>query len=149
VLTWNVRGIGFAIGSSANLPCANLPLTTLLVRNLALQYPQSALSDGPFLIYLTARDRGRGEAALQQLQTDGQLKGAKSLSQDGGPTELKYRQLDISDSKSIGSFCEFLRKEHPEGIDVLVNNAGIALDGFGRLSFSYRSSNKKYVHMSQ
>jgi carbonyl reductase 1 len=149
VLTWNVRGIGFAIGSSTSLPCANLPLTTLLVRNLALQYPQSALNDGPFLVYLTARDRGRGEAALQQLQTDGQLKGAKSLSQDGGPTELKYRQLDISDSKSIGSFFEFLRKEHPEGIDVLVNNAGIALDGFGRFSFPYRSSNKKYMHMSQ
>jgi len=147
VLTWNVRGIGFAIGSSPNLPCANLPLTTLLVRNLALQYPQSALNDGPFLVYLTARDRGRGEAALQQLQTDGQLKDAKGLLQDGGPTELKYRQLDISDSKSIGSFCEFLRKEHPEGIDVLVNNAGIALDGFGRFSFSYRSSNKRvYAH---
>lgn len=121
----------------------------LLVRNLALQYPQSALNDGPFLVYLTARDRGRGEAALQQLQTDGQLKGAKGLSQDGGPTELKYRQLDISDSKSIGSFCEFLRKEHPGGIDVLVNNAGIALDGFGRFSFSYRCLNKKYMHMSQ
>ena len=135
MLTWNVRGIGFAIGSLANLSCAKLPLTTLLVRNLALQYPQSALNDGPFLVYLTARDRGRGEAALQQLQTDGQLKGAKGLSQDGGPTELKYRQLDVSDSKSIGSFCEFLRKEHPEGIDVLVNNAGIALDGFGRFSF--------------
>jgi len=149
VLTWNVRGIGFAIGSPANLPYANLPLTTLLVRGLALQYPQSALNDGPFLVYLTARDRGRGEAALQQLQTDGQLKGAKVLSQDGGPTELKYRQLDISDSQSINSFCEFLRKEHPEGIDVLVNNAGIALDGFGRFSFSYRSWNKKYMHMSQ
>jgi carbonyl reductase 1 len=147
VLTWNVRGIGLAIGSSVSLPCANLPLTTLPVRNLALQYPKSTLNDGPFLVYLTARDRGRGEAALQQLQADGQLKGAKVLAQDGGPTEPKYRQLDISDSKSIGSFAEFLRKEHPEGIDVLVNNAGIALDGFGRFSFYYGSLNKKeYAH---
>lgn len=104
------------------------------MRQLALQYPKSTLNDGPFLVYLTARDRHRGEAALQQLQTDTQLKSAKALAQDGGPTAVKYRQLDISDSKSIDSFCEFLRKEHPEGIDVLVNNAGVALDGFGRFS---------------
>src|SRR6202034_290112 len=107
------------------------------------------LKDGPFLVYLTARDRHRGEAALQQLQTDTQLKSAKALAQDGGPTAVKYHQLDISDSKSIDSFCEFLRKEHPEGIDVLVNNAGVALDGFGRFSPLSSSSNKKHMHMNQ
>lgn len=101
------------------------------MRNLALQYPKSALNDGPLLVYLTARDRGRGEVALRQLQTDVQLQSAKALVQDGGHTDVKYHQLDISDSGSIDSLCEFLRKEHSEGIDVLVNNAGVALDGFG------------------
>jgi carbonyl reductase 1 len=113
------------------------------VRNLALQYPKSALNDGPLLIYLTARDSGRGEAALQQLQTDEQLKRAKALAQYGGPTDVKYHQLDISDSKSIYSFCEYLKKEHPEGIDVLINNAGVALNGFGTISFFSSSSNAK------
>ena len=103
----------------------------LPVRNLALQYPRSALNDGPLLVYLTARDRGRGEAALQRLQTDRQLQSAKALAQDGGLTDVQYHQLDISDGGSIASFCDFLKKEHPEGIDVLVNNAGVALDGFG------------------
>lgn len=113
------------------------------MRNLALQYPRSALNDGPLLVYLTARDRGRGEAAVQRLETDRQLKSAKALAQDGGLTDVKYHPLDISDSRSIDSFCEFLKKEHPEGIDVLVNNAGVALDGFGRMP---RSPSTALVH---
>lgn len=80
---------------------------------------------------MTARDKGRGEAALEQLRTDPQLKNAKALKQDGGLTDVKYHQLDISDSKSITTFCDFLKKEHSDGIDVLVNNAGVALNGFG------------------
>lgn len=39
--------------------------------------------------------------------------------------------LDISDVGSIHAFRDFLTREHPEGIDVVVNNAGIAMDGFG------------------
>jgi carbonyl reductase 1 len=104
------------------------------VRNLALQYPRSALNDGPLLIYLAARDGGRGDAAVQRLQHDPQLLRAKALAHDGGLTHLQYRQLDISDRGSIDSFCAFLTKEHPEGIDVLVNNAGVALDGFGKIA---------------
>ena len=71
---------------------------------------------------------------MQQLKNDTQLKSAKALAQDGGLTEVEYHQLDISDSKSIDTFCEFLKSEHPEGIDVLVNNAGVALNGFGTVS---------------
>ena len=117
----------------------SLPLTTLLVRNIALQYPKSGLNDGPLLVYLTARDRDRGEAALQQLRKDTQLKNAKALAQDGGLTDVKYHQLDVSDTKSIDEFCDFLKREHPEGIDVLVNNAGVALTGFGMISTILRS----------
>jgi carbonyl reductase 1 len=131
------KGIGLAIGTAQAISNMRAPTYFLLirvrlpVRNLALQYPRSALNDGPLLVYLTARDRGRGEAALQRLQTDRQLQSAKALAQDGGLTDVQYHQLDISDGGSIASFCDFLKKEHPEGIDVLVNNAGVALDGFG------------------
>ena len=114
--------------------CEGLPLTNPLVRHIALRYPKSALKDGPLLVYLTARDRGRGEAALQQLKSDAQLKSATSLAQDDGLTEVEYHQLDISDNTSIDTFCEFLKSKHPDGIDVLVNNAGVALNGFGRMS---------------
>lgn len=105
-----------------------------------MQYPKSALNDGPMVLYLTARDRGRGEAALEQLQSDSQLKDAKALKQDGGLTDIKYHQLDISDSKSISAFCDFLKTEHAHGVDILVNNAGVALNGFGIYIFSNHPS---------
>lgn len=47
---------------------------------------------------------------------------------------MKYAPLDVADEASRKGFEEFLRSEHPEGIDVLVNNAGIALSGFGTLA---------------
>lgn len=101
-----------------------------IVRQLALQYPQSSYNNGPFLIYLTARDAGRGQKAVEELQSDKQLKSAKALRQDGGLTDIKYASLDIADKKSIEEFAAFLKKEHGE-IDILVNNAGVAIDGFG------------------
>ncbi|KAK5168479.1 hypothetical protein LTR04_006695 [Oleoguttula sp. CCFEE 6159] len=107
------KGIGFAI-----------------VRNLALQYPKSPYHDGPFLIYLTARDQNRGEEALQSLHSDLELKRAKVLVQDGGDATIRYHQLDISDTGSITAFADYLKKEHPDGIDFVINNAGIAMQGF-------------------
>jgi carbonyl reductase 1 len=107
------KGVGFAI-----------------VRQLALQYPKSAFNTGPLLIYLTARDQSRGEEALKKIHADEQLKKAGALKADGGLAEVRYHQLDISDKQSIDDFAEFLKKEHPPGIDIVVNNAGIAMDGF-------------------
>lgn len=100
------------------------------VRQLALQYPSSPFKSGPFLIYLTARSPERGAEAVKTLNNDAQLKEAKVLTQDGGDTTIKYHALDISDPKSIHAFTDFLKKEHPDGIDFAINNAGIALDGF-------------------
>ncbi|KAI9689777.1 MAG: hypothetical protein M1822_009659 [Bathelium mastoideum] len=109
---------------------ANKGIGLAIVRNLALQYPQSPFNSGPFLIYLTARDRTKGEAALKSIQGDSELRRARALAQDGGLTTVKYHELDIANEKSIQSFADFLKKEHPEGIDMLVNNAGIAMQGF-------------------
>ncbi|KAH8679600.1 hypothetical protein BGZ60DRAFT_234213 [Tricladium varicosporioides] len=109
---------------------ANKGIGLAIVRALALQYPASPLRAGPLTIYLTARSVERGSAALDSLNQDQQVKSAKVLVQDGGDTTIKFRELDISDSKSIQSFSEFLKREHPEGIDALVNNAGIAMTGF-------------------
>ncbi|TDZ24299.1 Carbonyl reductase [NADPH] 1 [Colletotrichum orbiculare MAFF 240422] len=113
VVTGANKGIGYAI-----------------VRQLALQYPKSHLNNGSLLIYLTARDKSRGEQALSSIQGDADLKQAKALSQHGGPADIKYHQLDISDSNSIADLASFLKKEHPDGIDFVINNAGIAMQGF-------------------
>lgn len=110
---------------------ANKGIGLAIVRNLALQYPSSAFNNGPLLIYLTARDKSRGEEAVKSLQDDTQLKKAKALVSDGGLSEVRYHGLDISKPKSITDFASFLKEEHPDGVDMVVNNAGIAMDGFG------------------
>jgi carbonyl reductase 1 len=101
------------------------------VKHLALQYTKSSLNKGPFLLYLTARDESRGETALATILDDATLRNANVLAQDGGLTDIKYHRLDISDSASIKSFAEYMKSAHPDGVDFVINNAGIALDGFG------------------
>ncbi|KAL8916693.1 MAG: hypothetical protein Q9172_006185 [Xanthocarpia lactea] len=118
---------------ASNLASASLAI----VRNLALQYPSSSFNSGPLLIYLTARDQGKGEAAVKALQDDPQLKKARALARDGGLASIKYYALDISKPQSIMNFASFLKEEHPEGIDMVVNNAGIAMDGFETLQCNY------------
>lgn len=89
------------------------------------------MNNGPFLIYLTARDKGRGEAALKDLHEDAQLKQAKALKGDGGLSDIEYHALDITDPKSLDGFAHHLKQAHGDGIDFVINNAGIAMQGFG------------------
>ncbi|XP_071071052.1 carbonyl reductase [NADPH] 1 isoform X2 [Dasypus novemcinctus] len=65
-------------------------------------------------VVLTARDAARGRAAVQQLQAEG--------------LSPRFHQLDIDDPQSIRVLRDFLRREYG-GLDVLVNNAGIAFKG--------------------
>uniref|UniRef100_A0A8D0GX39 Uncharacterized protein n=1 Tax=Sphenodon punctatus TaxID=8508 RepID=A0A8D0GX39_SPHPU len=62
-------------------------------------------------VYLTARDTGRGQAAVAKLQEEG----LKPL----------FHQLDINDLQSIQTLRDFLKEKYG-GLNVLVNNAGIA-----------------------
>lgn len=61
------------------------------------------------------------------------MKQAKALKADGGLAEIKYHHLDITDSSSIESLADYLKEAHTEGIDFVINNAGIALNGFGNI----------------
>ncbi|CAC9887934.1 unnamed protein product [Aureobasidium pullulans] len=72
----------------------------------------------------------RGAEAVKTLQNDPQLKQAKVLAEDGGDTTITFHEFDVSDKSSIHAFRDSLQKEHPDGIDVLINNAGIAMEGF-------------------
>ncbi|KAL2805396.1 carbonyl reductase [NADPH] 3 [Daubentonia madagascariensis] len=62
-------------------------------------------------VVLTARDAARGQVAVQQLQAEG--------------LSPRFHQLDIDHLQSIRALRDFLRKEYG-GLNVLVNNAGIA-----------------------
>ncbi|XP_058517637.1 carbonyl reductase [NADPH] 3 isoform X1 [Ochotona princeps] len=64
-------------------------------------------------VVLTARDEARGRAAVQQLQAEG--------------LSPRFHKLDITDLQSIRTLRDFLRREYG-GLNVLVNNAGIAFE---------------------
>ncbi|XP_050188838.1 carbonyl reductase [NADPH] 1 [Myiozetetes cayanensis] len=62
-------------------------------------------------VYLTARDPGRGQEAVAKLQQEG--------------LRALFHQLDIDDPQSIRALRDFLKEKYG-GLNVLVNNAGIA-----------------------
>lgn len=86
VVTGSNKGVGFAI-----------------VKGLCEKF------DG--IVYLTARDIGRGQDAVSELEKLG--------------LKPKFHQLDINDNVSVNNFKDYLHKMH-KGIDILVNNAAIA-----------------------
>ena len=63
------------------------------------------------IVYLTSRNVENGEKAVKDLEEIG--------------LKPYFHQLDITDSKSIECLRDFLVEKHG-GLDVLVNNAGIA-----------------------
>jgi len=72
--------------------------------------------DGGLLVVLTSRDEERGKVALGELAAV------------HGQERLLYRQLDIDQPESVNSAAEWVKKEYG-GIDLLINNAGIAWKG--------------------
>ena len=63
------------------------------------------------VIYLTSRNEERGKEAVAKLNQEG--------------LEPKFHQLDIADQASVDRLRDHL-KETYGGLDVLINNAGIA-----------------------
>ncbi|XP_068184246.1 carbonyl reductase [NADPH] 1-like [Antennarius striatus] len=72
-------------------------------------------------VFLTARDQGRGQEAVQSLASEG--------------LAAQFHQLDIDDLKSITTAAAFF-KETYGGVDVLINNAGIAFKGADKTPFA-------------
>jgi NAD(P)-dependent dehydrogenase (short-subunit alcohol dehydrogenase family) len=67
-------------------------------------------------VVLAARDARKGEAAAGKLQEAG--------------LDVIFRELDVAQSASIKAFMQGLARD-PGRVDVLVNNAGIAIDAKG------------------
>lgn len=77
-----------------------------------------------YRVILTSRDERKGKGALSELK---QQLGASS------PGDLLYHQLDVTNEESIQRLYRFIHSEFT-AIDVLVNNAAILLDQYGRVS---------------
>lgn len=92
----SARKVALVTGSNKGIGLA-------VVRALCKQY------DGD--VYLTARDAGRGTAAVEGLKAEG--------------LAPLFRQLDINDLESVRAARDFFKAQYG-GVDVLINNAGIA-----------------------
>ena len=64
-------------------------------------------------VTLAVRDTGKGEAAADQIRSR------------APQASLEVRRLDLADLASIDEFAWLWRESHPEGLDLLINNAGI------------------------
>uniref|UniRef100_A0A3Q2X3C5 carbonyl reductase (NADPH) n=2 Tax=Haplochromis burtoni TaxID=8153 RepID=A0A3Q2X3C5_HAPBU len=62
-------------------------------------------------VYVTSRDVGRGEEAVKTLNSEG--------------LKPKFHQLDINDLNSIKNAAAYFKGKYG-GVDILINNAGIA-----------------------
>ncbi|MDC0716314.1 SDR family NAD(P)-dependent oxidoreductase [Nannocystis bainbridge] len=92
---------------TARLPLA---LVTGANRGLGLEVCRQ-LRDRGYRVILTARDPERGREAARDLG-------------------VEFLPLDVGDSASVARLVAELRRLDPEGLDVVVANAGVALDGF-------------------
>jgi carbonyl reductase 1 len=124
------RRTSASVGTIAAHPAqANKGIGLEIVRQLVLQLPGTQRAS-EYRVYLGARDADRGRAAVESLPS-------------ASAVDVRFRQLDISDAGSIQSCAEWLKKELPEGasaspvhqrswragLDVLIQNAGIATKG--------------------
>nr|BAB62840.2 carbonyl reductase 1 [Cricetulus griseus] len=91
--------------------CSRVALVTGANKGIGFAITRELCSKFSGDVVLTARDEARGKAAVQQLQAEG--------------LSPRFHQLDIDDLQSIRALRDFLLKEYG-GLDVLINNAGIA-----------------------
>lgn len=97
-----------------------------IVRKLAVDFPTSQVygsTSEPLTIYLGARDKSKGEEARKAI--------LKEIGASTDRVSIEVRQLDVSSHDSIAA----LAQDFKSGLDILINNVGIYLDGFdGKLA---------------
>lgn len=81
---------------------SNTGLGFALVRNLCRKYDDQAV------VYLTARDEGRGQTAVAQLRQEG--------------LNPAFHFLDVTNDSSVQTFADHLKQAHG-GVDVFISNA--------------------------
>ncbi|KAM6161861.1 carbonyl reductase [NADPH] 1-like [Erethizon dorsatum] len=91
--------------------CTRVALVTGANKGIGFAITRELCRRFPGDVVLTARDEARGRAAVQQLRAEG--------------LSPRFHQLDVDDLQSIRAVRDFLRREYG-GLDVLVNNAGLA-----------------------
>lgn len=68
-------------------------------------------------VIVACRDSAKGETAVTQIRAD--------LAPGGGDADLEVRELDLADLGSVRGFAAGVVADNPDGIDLLINNAGV------------------------
>uniref|UniRef100_G3PBT1 carbonyl reductase (NADPH) n=1 Tax=Gasterosteus aculeatus aculeatus TaxID=481459 RepID=G3PBT1_GASAC len=95
---------------------SNKGIGLAIVRALCKQYQGD--------VYITARDVGRGQEAVKSLASEG--------------LKTQFHQLDINDQESITTAAAYFKEKYG-GVDVLINNAGIAFKAADTAPFAVQA----------
>jgi len=68
-------------------------------------------------VVVACRDTSKGEAAVEKMRID--------LAPNGNDAQLEVRPLDLADLGSVREFSAGVIADHTDGIDLLINNAGV------------------------
>ncbi len=99
--------------STAGKPVA---LVTGANKGIGLEVARQLGRDHGMTVLIGARDEGRGRAAADQLQAQG--------------IDARAVRLDVTDPASVEAAARQIERDFGGRLDVLVNNAGVSLDGF-------------------
>jgi NAD(P)-dependent dehydrogenase (short-subunit alcohol dehydrogenase family) len=89
-----------------------LAVVTGANRGLGFETSRQLARQGIHVI-MTSRDEVKGQAAVEQLRTEG--------------LRVSYHPLDVTDSSSIEHLAQFIQQQFGH-LEILVNNAGILID---------------------
>jgi NAD(P)-dependent dehydrogenase (short-subunit alcohol dehydrogenase family) len=99
-----------------NKPITRVAVITGANRGIGLATAR-AMQDYGFFTILTARD----------------VKQFSDIIDSMNPQWCHFRELDVASEQSIANFCEQLKQDYSR-VDILINNAGVYLDGQSPLS---------------
>ncbi len=91
-------------------------LVTGANKGIGLEVARQLGRDHGMTVLIGARDEGRGREAAEQLKTQG--------------IDARAVQLDVTDPASVEAVARQIERDFGGQLDVLVNNAGVSLDGW-------------------
>jgi NAD(P)-dependent dehydrogenase (short-subunit alcohol dehydrogenase family) len=106
--SWNTEQIPDQTGRLAVVTGANSGIGLVTARELAAKGAK---------VIVACRDAAKGEAAVAQMRAD--------LPPGGADADLEVRVLDLADLGSVRAFAAGVIADNPDGIDLLINNAGV------------------------
>lgn len=100
--------------TAAEIPTLDGRRAVVTGANSGLGYETAlALAAHGAQVTMAVRDTAKGDAAAQQIRAQ------------APQASLEVHRLDLADLASIDEFAWLWREAHPEGLDLLINNAGI------------------------